>query len=67
MGCGKGSTPLVSTARMASTMLKKPLIWSNMRWPSSGGSSNRAKLAIRSISWAVNDIKINSLQALYWR
>ena len=57
-GWASGSMPVVSTACMASTIEKKPLIWASMRPLSSGLSSSRARLAIRSISWGVRDLSL---------
>ena len=54
MGCGSGSMPAVSTARIFSTMSKKPLIWVSMRSLSGGLSSSRARWAMRAMSWEVS-------------
>ena len=50
------STPVVSTAFICSTTSKNPLSWESMRSACAGGSSRRARLAMRPMSVRVRDM-----------
>ena len=61
-GWARGVMPLVSTARMVSTIEKKSFIWVNKRALSVGVSASRARLAMRAISVDVRDMVLLELK-----
>src|SRR5207245_8168534 len=58
----RGSTPLVSTELICSTMEKKPLSWASIAACSAGCNSSRARWAMRVTSSGINAMGLR----LYW-